>query len=95
MITAAGSELGPGGIGPGATIRTGCADSGGRGQGQHRVGLGDGGPGPAVAWPSPWPSSLYASAASSSARQVMLRFGHGCSTYLVALAQSDITQGSR
>jgi hypothetical protein len=45
MITAAGSEAGPGGIGPGAAIRAGCADSGGRGQGQHRMGLGYGGPG--------------------------------------------------
>jgi hypothetical protein len=45
MITAAGSEPGPGGIGPGAVIRAGCADSGGRGQGQHRMGLGHGGPG--------------------------------------------------
>jgi hypothetical protein len=45
MITAAGSEPGPGGVGPGAAIRTGCADRGGRGQGQHRMGLGHGGPG--------------------------------------------------
>ncbi len=44
MITAAGSEPGPGGVGPGAAIRTGCADRGGRGQGQHRMGLGHGGP---------------------------------------------------
>ena len=40
MITAAGSEPGPGGVGPGAAIRAGSADSGGRGQGQHRMGLG-------------------------------------------------------
>ena len=45
MITAAGSEPGPGGIGPRAAIRAGCADRGGRGQGQHRVGLGYRGPG--------------------------------------------------
>ena len=45
MITAAGSEPGPGGVGPGAAIRAGCADRGGRGQGQHRIGLGHGGPG--------------------------------------------------
>jgi len=45
MITAAGSEPGPGGVGPRAAIRTGSADRGGRGQGQHRVGLGHGGPG--------------------------------------------------
>jgi len=44
MITAAGSEPGPGGVGPGAGIRAGCADSGGGGQSQHRVGLGHGGP---------------------------------------------------
>jgi hypothetical protein len=31
MITAAGSEPGPGGLGPGAVIRTRCADSGGAG----------------------------------------------------------------
>ena len=45
MITAAGSEPGPGGVGPGAGIRTGCADRGGGGQGKHRMGLGYGGPG--------------------------------------------------
>ena len=45
MITAAGSEPGPGGVGPGAAIRAGCADSGGRGQSQHGMGLGYGGPG--------------------------------------------------
>jgi hypothetical protein len=41
MITAAGSEPGPGGVGPGAAIRTGCADRGGGGQSQHRMGLGN------------------------------------------------------
>ena len=45
MITAAGSEPGPGGIGPRAAIRAGCANRGGRGQSQHRMGLGHGGPG--------------------------------------------------
>jgi hypothetical protein len=30
MITAAGSEPGPGGLSPGAAIRTGCADRPGR-----------------------------------------------------------------
>ena len=45
MMTAAGSEPDPGGVGPGAAIRTGCADRGGRGQSQHRMGLGYGGPG--------------------------------------------------
>ena len=44
MITAAGSEPGPGGVGPGAVIRTGCADRGGGGQSKHRMGLGSGGP---------------------------------------------------
>ena len=45
MITAAGSEPGPGGVGPRAAIRAGNADSGGRGQSQHHIDLGDGGPG--------------------------------------------------
>ncbi len=44
MITAAGSGPGPGSVGPGAMIRTRCADRGGGGQGEHRMGLGDGGP---------------------------------------------------
>jgi hypothetical protein len=43
MITAAGSEPGPGGVGPGAVIRAGCADRGGGGQSQHPIGLGNGG----------------------------------------------------
>jgi hypothetical protein len=44
MITAAGSEPGLGGVGPGASIRAGCADCGGGGQGEHRMCLGHGGP---------------------------------------------------
>jgi len=44
MITAAGSGPGPGGVGPGAVIRTGCADRGGSGESEHCMGLGDGGP---------------------------------------------------
>ena len=44
MITAAGSEPGPGGVGPGAVIRAGRADRGGGGQSQHPIGLGNGGP---------------------------------------------------
>ena len=44
MITAAGSEPGPGGVGPGAVIRTGCADRGRGGQSEHRMGLGNDGP---------------------------------------------------
>jgi len=51
-------------------IRTGCADRGGGGQSKDGMGLGHGGPdAPAVAWPSPWPSGLCASAVSSSARR--------------------------
>jgi hypothetical protein len=45
MITTAGSEPGPGGLRPGAVIRTGCADRGGGGQSEQRMGMGDGGPG--------------------------------------------------
>jgi hypothetical protein len=45
MITVTGSEASPGGVGPGAGICTGCADSGGRGQSRHRMGLGHGGAG--------------------------------------------------
>jgi hypothetical protein len=90
MITAAGSEPGPGGIGPGAVIRAGCADRGGRGQGQHRVGLGYGGPGAR--------SGLAVSLAEEPVRlsgeflgaAVVLRSGHGCSTFLVVLAQRVI-----
>jgi hypothetical protein len=44
MITAAGSEPGPGGVGPGAGIRAGCADRGSGGQSEDRVGLGNCGP---------------------------------------------------
>jgi hypothetical protein len=44
IIIVAGSEPSPGGVGPGAVIRTGCADRGGDGQGEHRMGLGNGGP---------------------------------------------------
>ena len=44
MITAAGSEPGPGGVGPGAGIRAGCADRGSGGQSEDRVGLGSCGP---------------------------------------------------
>jgi len=45
MITAAGSEPGPGGVGPGAVIRAGCADRGGGGQSKDGMGLGNGGSG--------------------------------------------------
>ena len=44
MITAARSEPGPGSVGPGTSICTGCADGSGRGQGKHRMGLGNSGP---------------------------------------------------
>jgi len=43
-ITAAGSEPGPGGVGPGTGLRAGRTDRGSGGQGQHRVGLGNCGP---------------------------------------------------
>ena len=90
MITAAGSEPGPDGISAGTGIRTGCADRGGRGQGQHRMGLGNGGPHAR--------SGLAVSLAEQPVRlsgefpgaAVMLRAGHCCSTYLVALAQRVI-----
>ena len=84
MIAAAGSEPGPGGVGPGAVIRAGCADRGGGGQGQRRVGLGHGGPGTR--------SGLAVSLAEQPVRlsgkflgaAVMLRSGHRCSTCLIA-----------
>ena len=90
MITAAGSEPGPGGVSPDAANRAGSADRGGRGQSQHRMGLGHGGPGAR--------SGLAISLAEQPVRlsgefpgaAVMLRSGHGCSTYLVALAQRVI-----
>jgi hypothetical protein len=44
MSTAAGLEPGPGGVGRGAVIRTGCADRGGGSVGKHGMGLGDNGP---------------------------------------------------
>jgi hypothetical protein len=69
MITAAGPEPGPGGISPGAAIRTRCADRGGSGQGQHRMGWATAAHTPAVAWPSPRLSSRCAPAASSSAQR--------------------------
>ena len=86
MITAAGSEPGPGGVGPGAVIRTGCADRGGGGQGKHRMGLGHGGPDAR--------SGLAVSLAEQPVRlsgkflgaAVMLWSGHRCSTCLVVLA---------
>ena len=69
MITAAGSEPGPGGVGPCAAIRAGSADSGGRGQSQHRMGLGYGGPGTRSGLAISLASSLCASAARSPARR--------------------------
>jgi hypothetical protein len=45
MITAAGSEPGPGGVGPGAAIRAGCADCSGGSESKDGMGLGHGGPG--------------------------------------------------
>ena len=85
MITAAGSEPGPGGVSPGAVIRTGCADGGGGGQSKHRMGLGHGGPGTR--------SGLAVSLAEQPVRlsgkflgtAVMLWSAHRCSTCLVVL----------
>jgi len=96
MITAAGSEPGPGGISPGTGIRTGCADRGSRRQGQHRMGLGHGGPharrGLAVSL-AEQPVRLGGKLLGTA---VMFRSGHRCSTYLVALgSQRDTTQARR
>ena len=44
IITVAGSEPSPGGLGPSTAIRAKCADGGGGGQGKHRMGLSNGGP---------------------------------------------------
>ena len=90
MITAAGSEPGPSGVGPGAVIRTGCADRSGGSESKDRMGLGSGGPHAR--------SGLAISLAEQPVRlsgeffgtAVMLRSGHCCSTYLVALAQRVI-----
>ena len=86
MITAAGSEPGPGGVGPGAVICTGCADGGGGGQSKHRMGLSHGGPGTR--------GGLAVSLAEQPVRlggkflsaQLMLWSAHRCSTCLVVLA---------
>ena len=85
MITAAGSEPGPGGVGPGASICTGCADGGGGGQGEHPMGLGNSGPDTR--------SGLAVSLAEQPVRlggkflspTVMLCSCHRCSTCLVVL----------
>ena len=94
MITAAGSEPGPGGVGPGAAIRTGCADRSGGGQGQRRMGLGYGGPdacgGLAVSL-AEQPVCLSGKLLGAA---VMLRSSHCCSTYLVAPAQRVIPRTS-
>jgi hypothetical protein len=86
MITAAGSEPGPGGVGPGTVIRTGCADRGGGGQSQYCMGLGNGGSGTR--------SGLAVSLAEQPVRlggkffgtPVMLRSSHCCFTRLAVLA---------
>jgi hypothetical protein len=90
MITVTGTEPGPGGVGPGAAIRTGCADRGGGGQGKHRTGLSHGDPDAR--------SGLAVSLAEHPVRlsgnflgaAVMLGSGHCCFTYLAALAQRVI-----
>jgi hypothetical protein len=85
MITAAGSEPGPGGGGPGAVIRAGCADGGGGGQSKHRMGLGNSGPcarcGLAVSL-AEQPVRLSGKFLSPA---VMLWSAHRCSTCLVVL----------
>jgi hypothetical protein len=86
MITAAGSEPGPGGIGPGASIRTGCADRGGRGQSQHRMGLGSGGPGTRRGLAVSLAEQPVCLGGKFFGTAVMLRSRHGCSTRLVVLA---------
>jgi hypothetical protein len=91
MITAAGSEPGPGSVGPGAVIRTGCADRGGGRKSEYRMGLGDGGPGAR--------SGLAVSLTEQPVRlsgkflgtAVMLWSVHSCSTCLVVLALEVIT----
>ena len=85
MITAAGSEPGPGRLSPGAGIRPGCADGGGGGQGEHRMGMGNGGPDTR--------SGLAVSLAEQPVRlsgkflslAVMLWSAHRCSTCLIVL----------
>jgi hypothetical protein len=69
MITAAGSEAGPGGVGPCAAIHAGFADSGGRSQSQHRMGPGYGGPGTRSDLAISLAEQPCASAASSPARR--------------------------
>ena len=86
MITAAGSEPGPSGIGPGAVIRTGCADRSGGGKGKDRMGLGYGGPdarGGLAVFLAEQPVRLSGEFLGAA---VMLRSSHCCSTYLVPLA---------
>jgi hypothetical protein len=94
MITAAGSEPGPGGVSPGAAIRTGSADRGGRGQGPAPHG-----PGPRR--PRRARSGLAVSLAERPVRlsgeflgaAVMPRSGHCCSMYLIALgSERDTTR---
>ena len=83
MITAAGSEPGPGGVGPGAAIRAGSADSRGRGQSQHRMGLGYGGPGTRSGPAFSLAGQPVRLSGEFPGAAVMLRSGH-CCTYLVA-----------
>ena len=91
MITAAGSEPGPGGVSPGTAIRTGRADRGGRGQSQHRMGLGRGGldPRSGLAEQPVRLSGEFLAAA------VMLGPGHCRSMYPVAPAQRVIPHACR
>jgi hypothetical protein len=95
MIAAAGSEAGPGGAGPGAAIRTGSADSGGRGQSQHRMGLGYGGARIRGGLALSLAGQLVRLSGKFLSAAVMLRSSHCCSTYLAALAQTVIPTRSR
>ena len=90
MITAAGSDPGPGGVGPGAAIRAGCADSGSRGQSKHRMGLGYSGPGTRRGLAISLAEQPVRLSGQFLGAAVVLRSGHCYSTYLVALAQRVI-----
>lgn len=89
MIAAAGSEPGPGGLGPGAGIRTGCADRGG-GQGQHRMGQDHGGPDTRSGLAGSLAGQPVRLSAKFPGAAVMLWSGHRCATCLVVLALGAI-----
>ena len=95
MITAAGSEPGPGGIGPGAVIRAGCADRGGGGQSKDRMGLGSGGPGTRGGLAVSLAEQFMRLSGEFLGTAVMLGSGHCCSMYPVAPAQRVIPHARR